>query len=361
MRGVQDIRIKIYEEIHQSHEKVNKLEDEKERQIVLIALQSLHQKNSASKVNESDLQTILLKLGSPVVEEAAPSKTPWYQRLRKMIKALGKGILNLLHLRTSPNQILHEVDQITAEKNELEQIPKSINKKKEELIEWQEYLIFQEASLPHYQDIKAFYENLPDDVEQALPLLQEKIQEIEPKAEAAVAEFKRVYEQRYGREPQKEEIKGGLIQVLRNEILSSLTKMANYKTSAKKRLVREYENLLVKPYIEALKRERNDSKIKNDIHLLPADIQAEILEQVKKKEEEAQVESEEVRKEIQKGFTTELNLTRIAWQTALAKVSDPEAVQLALRNIPKLQREIAQLQIRENELRGRLDEQLYKA
>lgn len=359
MRGVQDIRITIYEEIHQSHEKVNKLEDEKERQIVLIALQSLHQKNSA-KVNASDLQTILLKLRSPVIEEAAPSEEEahWYQRFGRMIKALGNGILNVLHLRTSPYQILHEVDEIAAEKDELEQLPKCIKKKKEELVEWQEYLIFQETSLPDYQDIKTFYENLSDDIEQALPILQKKIKEIEPKAEAAETEFKHAYEQRYGREPKKKEIKGELVQVLRDEILSSLSKMANYKTHVKKRLMREYENLLVKPHIEALKKERNESKIKNDLHLLPEDIQVEILNQVKQKEEIIQAEPEEVRKEIQKGFMTELNLTRIAWQTALAKASDPGAVQLALRSIPRLQKEIAQLQIRENELRGRLDEQL---
>jgi flagellar capping protein FliD len=231
-----DYRVTLYEEIRQAPpEKVKQL-DQKEREVVLIALRSLRYKESAFHVDQSQLSSIIEKLKSASIKPISKD-VHWYQQWRRMIASLGKGILNLLNLRTSSHQILKETHQITIEKQELEKISADIQQKKAELKKCQEEL--QETPYFLYKDLLKVYDDLPEDIQEAQLGLDDEIEKRKEKLKAAKNELGEIEQtsQTFKLEAAKDAVQRfyekrkqvlkEFIDVLENDILKSLENLRN--------------------------------------------------------------------------------------------------------------------------------------
>lgn len=240
MNKIDDYRVSLYEEIRQAPPEIVKELDQKEREIVWIALRSLRYKDYVLNADQSQqLSSIINKLISLHVEPIS-KEVPWYQQIGKMISSVGKGILNLLQLRTSSHQILKEARQVTLEKQELEKISADLQQKNAELRKYTAEL--QETPYFLYKDLVKMYENLPGNSVEAQLVIDDEIEKMEEKLGAAEAELKGIEQklQAFKLEAAREasqwlyqgrkEVLTKLIRALKDDILLPLRKQSEIKS-----------------------------------------------------------------------------------------------------------------------------------
>lgn len=173
-----------------------------DRKTVVTALKAMKNKQlfDQKEVRDLDVQKIINTMKNPV--SARP------------ISYLFSLFENLIYFRSSPHQVLREVNEISTLIDEVTETKEKIVRKQKSLDEWIEMVRFQtEDARPVYEDIRLFYNALPMDLSQAKPLLAAKKQEIADLLTQAEAEKK----------------DKSFIHILKNEILPSLTKMHDYK------------------------------------------------------------------------------------------------------------------------------------
>jgi len=156
-----------------------------------------------------------------------------------------------------------------------------------------------------------------------------------------IEDFKKEFVAKNNREPTDKEIKGGLVKVVRDEVLASLKNMVKYQTSGPKLLLITYENELI---TDALENQRVDKKkdLKRDIKQLPENVQEEINKKVKEKKNEL-TQTEAGKAQIQKNFDREIKKQIEVYDSAAKEADNQAIVKQVSKDIKKLETDLKKL------------------
>jgi len=296
---IDDLRVNLFKNIQNTNQDKIKSLNQKERTDIVISLKLLVNNESLSSLNfnKTQIDNVISKLNRD---------DPSVLHLKSNIfMRIIKGIFNKLKLTISSISILSEIKSnskfIT---NELEEIPKKIKKKEQYLQEWNDYIDFYPKATVHYQKMKEFCEGLSEDVHEAEVKLENRIKEIEEnELPKIIKEFKLEFKAKNERDPAENEIKGGLVKVLRDEILVSLKNMHDYYS-------------------------KNEKKMTND----------------------CVIDHNKIITEIKDGFIKEIKTQRKAWENTVQNINDSNTKKLANEEVLNLKKEIEELNQRKNNL-----------
>lgn len=331
----------LYQSVGDSPTKITTLNQE-ERKLVMFALKSIngHDTPQLSDIQKFQMDQIRAKLRTSTSTVQSSN----------FIKSAIKGFLNLIKARVSSEQIRQAFADTKAQISQDEQsIPDRIKAKEANIQDWKELLEFNPKAAGHYRDLSSFLKTLPQKMEDAVPLLKEKITEIEERVlPKVIEEFKKEFRSKNnGKEPTEAEIKGGLVKVVRDEVLASLKNMVEYPESRPKLLLRNYKSQLIR---EALDQQGVDIKkeLKRDISQLPIEVQKDIKQKVAEKE--AELQTEKGKADIRLGFENDMKLQIKAYDVSANVAGDPLIPKRAENDIQKLQGEIEELQQRQQKI-----------
>jgi hypothetical protein len=325
----------LYQAVEAAPDQVKNL-NQRERELVMFALKSLNGTESPELTTSQRYQINQIK-----AKLKSSSEPPSNNFIEKMVK----GVLNKVGLRVSSAQIKKEFTDIQAKiHKDADSIPDRIISKKENIQEWKELLDFNPKAAAHYRDIASFLKDVPEKMEEAIPKLKEKIEDLERNTLPRIREeFKEEFKAKNnGRDPSDSEIKGGLVQVLEKEILASLKNMVDYPNSGPKTLLIKYENDLIK---EGLEKQGVDTRavITRDIKALPQDVQEEIKKKIEERRREL-TETDEGKALIQSNFKTEMDKQITAYNNSTKNAEDPAITKQAHEDIQRLEEDILKLQ-----------------
>lgn len=340
-----DFRVELYEAFKEAGTQNIKQLDQKERKFLMAAFRSLSlQPNvsfSISETNKLIIDNIKQKLNATSTSDDTSN----------FIIKLLKGIGNIIGFRMSSNMLKTEFKNVG--------IPGQINKTIADIVATEKALEEMNKMYPkakeHYESMVTFFENLPKDMDSAIPLIKDRMNEITEKVlppitEQAIREFE-IQHNRKPKEPDpnkkgdKGELKGGVLSIVRDEILSSLKSMANFKEQTIKTLVIQFESELIKEEFE--KNGISSEFGKRDISKLPSEKQEEIKAKVKAKKEE--LNSDKGKNELQKAFARDIGLQIQVYSTALGKLKTPDNAKQEANGI------ISELKSQLEELRSKLE------
>lgn len=269
MNSLSILPLELYSEVSCYPENFHLLTQE-EKKIVLLSLKCLvKEKKKCKGLTDRKFNQIKQKLESKRedLDRGNLDSLP-LDSIKNIFASFLKYVAVSIGFLVSDQMILDELAKVKSRVNEHKKLVTSLEastkSKKEQLVELKELSRFQrEDALPLYQDIADFYQNLPLKFDEAEPMLDDKITEIQGKISNAKAEGK----------------EAAYLHILEKEILESLMKMRKYQ-------------------------DKNRDQV--------------ILDQKKKVEKTKQksFSSEEIQHSLQANFAKEVRLTINAWDNA---------------------------------------------